>query len=95
MNIHSLHSGEKKVSAVSFFKGNGGIAIALQIGEMQELKEHVSKVPALLICLEGEAVFEDENGISEKLFFGDYVNIKPMLKHKVRAIANSSLLLIK
>jgi len=95
MNIQHLHISEKSVSAIPFFKGGEGTATALQIEENQELKEHITKVPALLICIEGKAIFENEKGIKETLLPGDYVNIEPMVKHKVNAVLKSNLILIK
>ncbi|MCB0538625.1 MAG: hypothetical protein H6571_17975 [Lewinellaceae bacterium] len=94
MNLKSNHSIDKPVSAVPFFKGEG-IATALQILQNQELKEHVTKVPALLICVEGEVVFENEKGIKETLKSGEYVNIEPLVKHWVISKVDSQLLLLK
>ena len=60
-----------------------------------KLKEHITKTPALLICMEGEVIFENENGIKETLIPGDYVHIEPMVKHWVEGTIESQLLLIK
>lgn len=95
MNIKEIHSRSKAVSAVPIFKGTGENTIALQILADQELKEHITKVPALLICINGEVVFENEKGFKETLFPGDYVPIEPMVKHWVRGIVESQLVLIK
>lgn len=95
MNIRQLHTQDKPVSTFSIFKSAEGNATAIQILKGQQLKEHLTKVPALLICIEGEVVFENEKGIKEILLPGDYVNIEPMIKHSVKGIADSQLLLIK
>ena len=95
MNIKEIHSPDKAVSAVPIFKGTGENTIALQILADQELKEHITKVPALLICINGEVVFENEKGFKETLFSGDYIPIEPMVKHWVRGIDDSQLVLIK
>jgi quercetin dioxygenase-like cupin family protein len=95
MNIATLHTHEKTVSATPFFKGTEGTATAIQINRNQKLKEHLTKTPALLLCIEGRVGFEDENGRDEELFPGDYVLIEPMVKHWVNAIATSQLILIK
>ena len=95
MNIKALHTHEKPVSASSLFKSELGNATALQIRQGGKLKEHITKIPALLICLEGEVVFENENGFKEILQSGDYVNIEPMVKHWVEGIIDSQLILIK
>lgn len=95
MNIKELHTKEKPVSAVSLFKGELGNATAIQILQGGILKEHITKIPALLVCMEGEVIFENENGIKVTLTPGDYVNIEPMVKHWVEGTTDSQLLLIK
>jgi len=95
MNIKELHTQEKPVSATSFFKSELGNATAIKILQGEKLKEHITKTPALLICMEGEVVFENEKGIKEILISGDYVNIEPMVKHWVEGTIESQLILIK
>jgi len=94
MNLKNSHSTEKPVSAIPLFKGEGN-ATALQILQNQQLKEHTTKVPALLICVVGEVIFENENGIKETLQSGDFVNIEPLVKHWVVGNLDSQLLLLK
>jgi quercetin dioxygenase-like cupin family protein len=95
MNIRDNHNTEKPVSTFSLFNGESGITTAMQILKGQQLKEHTTKVPALLLCITGSVVFENEKGIKEALLPGDYVNIEPMVKHWVNANGDSQLLLIK
>jgi len=95
MNIKELHTQEKPVSATSLFKSELGNATAIKILQGEKLKEHITKTPALLICMEGEVVFENEKGIKEILISGDYVNIEPMVKHWVEGTIESQLILIK
>ena len=95
MNIKELHTQEKPVSATSLYKSELGNATAIKILQGEKLKEHVTKIPALLICMEGEVVFENEKGIKETLMPGDYVNIEPMVKHWVEGTMESQLILIK
>jgi len=95
MNIKELHTREKPVSATSLFKTELGNVTAIQILKGEKLKEHITKTPALLICMEGEATFENEKGIREILMPGDYVNIEPMVKHWVEGTIESQLILIK
>jgi quercetin dioxygenase-like cupin family protein len=94
MNIKEKHQLDKSVSAQSLFKGEGG-AIALQILKDGHLKEHITKVPALLICIEGDVVFENEKGLKETLHTGDYVHIDAHVKHWVDGLEDSQLILIK
>lgn len=95
MNITELHTQEKPVSAISIFKSELGNATAIKIMKGEKLKEHVTKTVALLICIEGKALFENEKGVKETLITGDYVNIEPMVKHWVEGILESQLILIK
>ncbi|MBP6025448.1 cupin domain-containing protein [Ferruginibacter sp.] len=95
MNIKDLHTKLKPVSAIPHFKAEEGNVTAIQILNNQLLKEHTTKMPALLVCVTGEVVFENEKGIKEILLPGDYVHIGPMIKHSVKGIEDSQLLLIK
>lgn len=95
MNIKELHTQEKPISATSLFKSELGNATAIQILQGEKLKEHITKIPAVLICIEGEVIFENEKGTKETLRNGDYVNIEPLIKHWVEGIQQSQLILIK
>jgi quercetin dioxygenase-like cupin family protein len=95
MNIKDLHTQEKPVSAISLFKSDLGNATAIQILQGEKLKEHITKTPALLICMEGQVIFENEKGIKEILQPGDFINIEPMVKHWVEGTIESQLILIK
>lgn len=95
MNLVTLHDAAKMVSAKSLFKGGEGNLTAIQILENAQLKEHLTKVPAVLVCVSGKVVFNDEQGKKETLMPGDYLHIEPMVRHWVDATQNSSLLLFK
>ncbi|MCG3165394.1 MAG: hypothetical protein POELPBGB_01157 [Bacteroidia bacterium] len=95
MNIKELHTQEKPVSAISLFKSELGNATAIKILQGEKLKEHITRTPALLICMEGEVIFENEKGKKETLMPGDYINIEPMVKHWVEGTVESQLILIK
>ena len=95
MNIKDLHSADKGVSAIPVFKSELGNAISIRLLKGEELKEHITKIKALLICIEGEAMFENEKGEKHLLKAGDYVNIEEFVKHKVIANLESHLILIK
>lgn len=94
-NISALHDAAQAVSPKPLFKGTENTVAALQINKDGLLKEHITKVEALLVCVAGEVVYEDENGLRQALFNGDYIRIKPMVKHWVRGVQDSQLLLIK
>jgi len=95
MNIKSFHAKEQSVSAKKIFSVTEGQVTALQIMATGILKEHITTVPALLVCVSGNAVFKNEKGVSEKLLSGDMVNIEPNVKHWVEGIEDTQLLLIK
>ncbi|MEZ4782396.1 MAG: hypothetical protein R2816_12880 [Flavobacteriaceae bacterium] len=95
MNLKTLHTEEKAVQTQLLFKPTDEKVISLQIEKNRSLEEHISKVPALLICVSGKAVYSDEKGTKEILQTGDYVFIENNLKHQVDALKKSHFLLIK
>jgi len=95
MNIKNLHQGKKPISTASLFKTVEGNVTSIQLMAGAHLKEHITKVPALLFCLTGEVIFENENGIRLTLITGDYVKIEPLVKHWLNAKNLSNVLLIK
>lgn len=95
MNIIELHNQEKEVSAASLFKGDLGTATAIQLQRNGTLKEHITKAPALLLCVSGFVTYEDENELEIQLEQGDYVSITPNVKHWLYASEKSQLILLK
>lgn len=95
MNIKALHSKDRSVSAARFFQGEEGTLMAIRILNGKQLKEHITKTPALLVCLEGKVIFKNELGLEEILTPSDYLRIEPMVKHWVEAVMDSDLLLFK
>jgi quercetin dioxygenase-like cupin family protein len=95
MNITELHQNTKAISTASLFKTESGNVTSIQILANEQLKEHITKVPALLVCMTGNAIFENERGVKISLTTGDYVNIEPNIKHWINANSKSNLILIK
>ena len=95
MNLKNLHTEDKAVQTNVLFKTEEGKVISLQIAAGGQLKEHITKVPALLVCISGDGVFQDEKGKSIVLKSGDYVNIEANVKHWVDANEDSNFLVIK
>ena len=95
MKISNLHTQDKEVSAISLFKGELGTSTAIQILKDGKLKEHITKTPALLICIVGKVNYEDETGQLLELSSGDYVDITPNVKHWLTASELSQLVLLK
>ena len=95
MNLKDLYKDTLGVQTNMMFPAKEGKVISLQILKDSQLKEHTTNVPALLICVTGNAIYEDEKGTKASLYSGDFVKIEPNVKHWVNGIENSNLLLIK
>lgn len=95
MNLKNLHTENKPVQTKVLFEPTESKVISLQIASGGQLKEHITKVPALLVCVTGNAVFQDEKGKSIELKSGDYVNIESNVKHWIDAKEESNFILIK
>ena len=94
MNLKNLHPENKAVQTSILFEPKEKV-ISLQIAKGEQLKEHITKVPALLVCVSGNAVFDNEKGEKTELQSGDYVLIEENVKHWVDAFEDSNFLLIK
>lgn len=95
MNLKDNHTDTKAVQTAVLFSATEGKVISLQIAVGEQLKEHITKVPVLLVCVSGNAVYTDEKETVIPLKSGDYVNIEPNVQHKLDAIELSNFLLIK
>lgn len=78
-----------------YFPTTEGNVTALQIIATGVLKEDITKVPALLICINGNVVYKNEKGVAENLVSGDMINIEPNIKHWIEGIQDTQLVLIK
>lgn len=94
-SLSELNNSQKPVSTQVAFLTKEGKVISLQILKNQQLAEHTTKVPALLVCVKGYAIYSDENGKKVELKSGTYYNIPENIKHKVYALEDSNFLLIK
>ena len=94
MNLKHLNTENKDVQINVLFEPKEKV-ISMQIAKGEQLKEHFTKVPALLVCVSGNAVFNYENGTVISLKSGDYVFIEVNVKHWINAIEESNFLLIK
>lgn len=95
MNLKNLHTENKAVQTSLLFQPTDGKVVSLQIAEKQQLAEHITKVPALLVCVSGKAIYDDETGLKIELQSGNYVKIEPNVKHWIDAVEESNFLLIK
>ncbi len=88
MKLNKLHTEKKDVQTAILLKTQEqGTVISLQIDANKQLKEHITKAPAVLVCVSGKAVYSDETG--------KYVQIPPNVVHKVDAVKKSNFILIK
>ena len=95
MNLTSLHTEQKAVQTQILFQPTEAKVISLQIAKNEQLAEHITKVPALLVCVSGNATYNDEKGEKINLKSGSYVNIPINIKHWIDAHEESNFLLIK
>ena len=94
MNLKDLHKEDKAVQTKLLFEADEGKVVSLQIAAGEQLKEHLSKVPTILICVSGKAIYKQASG-NVILEAGDYVMIPKDIKHEVNAITDSNFILIK
>ncbi len=94
MNLSNLFTETKPLQTKKIFNVHEGVT-SIQLLANALLAEHITKIPALLVCVTGEVVFENEKSISDKLLPGDFINIEPEVKHWIKAQRDSLLLLIK
>ena len=95
MNIKDHHQLDKGLSTAFIFKTDGSSALSIQILKGAQLKEHVTKIPATLFCINGSVLFENEKGLKETMITGDYMLIEPNVKHWVDGLEDSQLVLVK
>jgi hypothetical protein len=62
MNIKDLFPHEKAVSTELLLRSEQAVATAIQILQGEQLKEHMTKVPALLICVMGKRYLKMKRG---------------------------------
>jgi len=94
MNLKKLHKTDKDVQTELLRTVEEGKVISLQIKKGKVLIEHISKVPAILICISGKAIYKEKSR-EIKLKKGKYVLIEPDIKHEVTASKKSNFILIK
>ncbi len=95
MNVKDFHTDSREVSAKPIAKNLKSNATAIQILKNGLLKEHVTRSAAVLICVLGEVIYEDEGGNKVQLKPGDLYEIAPMVKHWVKGVIDSQLILIR
>lgn len=94
MKLTEIHE-HKGISAKPLSASIASKVIAIQILAGEVLKEHVTNILAVLVCVLGEVEYEDENGHKTDLKSGDFIEIKPMVKHWLNGKIDAQLLLMK
>ncbi len=94
-NLKELHTEQKAVQTKVIFTAEDGKVVSLKIAKGEELKDHVSNLSALFLCVTGDATYEDVNGKSIRLKAGDYMFIEKDVMHKVTAKKDSNFILIR
>lgn len=94
MKLEELHHNEKEVSVSNFTETNTTAIKSIRILKDGELKKHITKVPAKLICISGETIYETEKDEKTILTNGMFVNIEPNVMHWLLAKQESQLLLM-
>ena len=95
MNVKTIHENNKAVSTTLLFKSDQAKSTAIRILKDEKLAEHSTKTLALLMCIEGKALYGTEKGVEEILEPGDYVIIEPLVKHWVEGLSESHLVLFR
>ncbi len=95
MNLKTFHNSEKSLSAKQLFNSVEGKVVAIHLKKDGELKEHTTKVPALLLCVKGSIIYEDERATKVSLNSGDFVEIETNVKHWLVAEDESEAILMK
>lgn len=94
-HLKELHDSEKPLSVKVLFKGEEGVTRSLQLQKNGLLPEHTTPTKAVLVCVNGKVHYEDENGYQVTLESGEIQFIEPDIKHWVKGLEDSQLLLIK
>lgn len=94
MNLKTLLKSDKLLQTKKIFDATEGVTV-IHLNAGGSLKEHITAIPALLVCIAGEVFFENEKSYSERMIVGDFISIEPKVKHWVLAEYESTLLLIK
>jgi len=95
VKLKDLHLGNNEVSAKSISASVISNITAIEILRGKLLKEHMTKSPAVLLCILGAVEYEDETGQKIVLNSGDFHHIAPMIKHWVKGLEDSELILVK
>lgn len=95
MNVHTIHPEDQSLSTIKLFNSEAATATSIQILKGGKSPQHKTSIPALLVCVSGEAHFENEHQFNRRMKSGDFIEIEPQVVHWVEAIEDSQLVLIR
>ena len=93
--LSQFHDVSKSLSAVPVFKSLQGKTIAMALKKGGLLPEHITPIPAVLVCVSGQINFQNEQGIDIVLSPGEFYEIEPNVKHWLKGLEDAQLLLLK
>lgn len=93
-SILDIIKSDQAISTGSLFQSTEGKVLVLNILKNETLAEHITKIPAVLICIDGKAIYSEGNK-EFIMISGTFMKIPENIKHKVTALENSNFLLIK
>lgn len=91
LNLENLHPFKGGISEVKLFRNVLSLQIEQYFTEGWKSINHL----AVLICISGFVLYEDEFEVEMELECGDYVIIRPEIKHRIKASLKSQLILLK
>lgn len=94
-NLKEVPLNPEKPVAIKRILNSTGVANLIRIQSDQVLNDHQSKNDALLVLLEGKAVYEEQDRQIELENQLDCVEIPARVTHRVRAVENALLLLVQ
>ncbi len=78
------------------FKAHNGRLTAIRLPQGEAMKEHKSSVPAMLLVLEGEVLYQQlGDGVEHPLKALEYVDIPPDVMHMLTAQTDAYCILIQ
>lgn len=95
MQLYQEHSADKPVSAKRVFKSASASVTAIQILRGETLPEHHSPVKAWLLCVSGSVSYRSESKEDVRLKAGEFHEIMAGIKHSLRGLEDSQLVLVR
>ena len=92
--LKELIQTKKEVNAAHIFDYVSGHQTLLKLDAGAHVKPHTSKVPAVLLCLEGEVEYQEEDR-NDTLKATNYIEIKPDVLHWLDSSTGCLCLLLK